>query len=57
MRRTDVLQGIRPMKFEEILERTRSRESSREAAGLVLGVLADYRPDGTCEDKAGQNAG
>ena len=57
MRRTGVLQGIRPMKFEEILERTRSRKSSQEAAGLVPGVLADYRPDGTCEDKAGQKAG
>ncbi len=38
MRRTDVLQGIRLMKFEEIFERTRSRELRQEAAGLVLGV-------------------
>ena len=38
MRRTDVLQGIRLMKFEEIFERTRSRELSQEEAGLVLGV-------------------
>ena len=38
MRRTDVLQGIRLMKFEEILDRTRSRELSQEEAGLVLGV-------------------
>jgi len=38
MRRTDVLQGIRLMKFEEILERTRSRDLSQEEAGLVLGV-------------------
>ena len=29
MRRTDVLQGIRLMKFEEIFERTRSRELSQ----------------------------
>ncbi len=38
MRRTDVLQGIRLMKFEEILDRTRSGELSQDEAGLVLGV-------------------
>ena len=38
MRRTEVLQGIRLMKFEEILERTRSRELSQEEEASVLGV-------------------
>ncbi len=38
MRRTEVLQGIRLMKFEEILKRTRSRELNQEEAASVLGV-------------------
>jgi len=38
MRRTDVLQGIRLMKFEEILGRTRSRELSQGEAASVLGM-------------------
>ena len=38
MRRTEVLQGIRLMKFEEIWERTRSRELSQLEAASVLGV-------------------
>ncbi len=38
MRRTEVLQGIRLMKFEEILDRTRSRELSQEEAASVLGM-------------------
>ncbi len=38
MRRTEVLQGIRLMKFEEILDRTRSRELSQGEAASVLGV-------------------
>ncbi len=37
MRRTEVLQGIRLMKFEEILDRTRSRELSQGEAASVLG--------------------
>ena len=36
MRRTEVLQGIRQMKFEEVYERTaRSRLSQAEAASLL----------------------
>lgn len=38
MRRTEVLQGIRLMKFEEILARTQSRELSQFEAASVLGV-------------------
>ncbi len=38
MRRTEVLQGIRLMKFEEILDRTRSRELSQGEAASVLGI-------------------
>ena len=38
MRRTELLQGIRLMKFEQILERTRSRELSQGEAASVLGV-------------------
>ena len=38
MRRTEVLQGIRLMRFEEILDRTRSRELSQGEAASVLGV-------------------
>ena len=38
MRRTEVLQGIRLMKFEEILERTRFRELSQGEAASVPGV-------------------
>ncbi len=38
MRRTEVLQGIRLMRFEGILDRTRSRELSQGEAASVLGV-------------------
>ncbi len=38
MRRTELLQGIRLMKFEEILDRTRSQELSQGEAAPVLGV-------------------
>ena len=38
MRRTEVLQGIRLMKFTEILDRTRSRTLSQLEAASVLGV-------------------
>ncbi len=38
MRRTDVLQGIRQMKFEEIYERSRRRELSQLEAASILGV-------------------
>lgn len=38
MRRTEVLQGIRRMKFEDILDRTQSRELSQSEAASVLGV-------------------
>jgi len=38
MRRTEVLQGIRLMKFEEIYDRTRARELSQSEAASVLGV-------------------
>ena len=38
MRRTEVLQWIRLMKFEEISERTRFRELSQGEAASVLGV-------------------
>ena len=38
MRRTEVLQGIRLMKFTEILDRTRSRTLSQSEAASVLGV-------------------
>ena len=38
MRRKEVSQGIRLMKFEEILNRTRSREPSQGETASVLGV-------------------
>ena len=38
MRRTEVLQGIRLMKFTELLDRTRSRDLSQLEAVSVLGV-------------------
>ncbi len=38
MRRTEVLQGIRLMKFEEICERARLRKLSQSEAASVLGV-------------------
>jgi len=38
MRRTEVLQGIRQMKFEEVYERSRRRQLSQSEAALVLGV-------------------
>lgn len=38
MRRTEVLQGIRQMKFEEIYYRARRRELSQAEAAAVLGV-------------------
>ena len=38
MRRTDVLQGIRLMKFEEILGRTKRRQVSQEEAASMLGM-------------------
>ena len=39
MRRAEMLQGIRLMKFEEIWERTRSRELSQSETASVPGVL------------------
>ena len=39
MRRTEVLQGIRQMKFEEVYERSRGRRLSQFEAAPVLGVL------------------
>ena len=38
MRRTEVLQGIRQMKFEEVYERSRGRRLSQFEAASVLGV-------------------
>lgn len=38
MRRTEVLQGIRQMKFEEVYERTTRRELSQAEAASILGV-------------------
>ena len=38
MRRMDVLQGIRLMKFEEILGRTKRRQVSQEEAASMLGM-------------------
>ena len=38
MRRTDVLQGIRLMKFEEILGCTKRRQMSQEEAASMLGM-------------------
>ncbi len=38
MRRTEVLQGIRLMKFEEILERTRCRALSQAEAANTQAV-------------------
>lgn len=38
MRRTEVLQGIRQMKFEEVYERARRRDVSHEEAASILGV-------------------
>jgi len=38
MKRTEVLQGIRTMKFEEVYKRTSSRELSQVEAADILGV-------------------
>ena len=38
MRRKEVLQGIRQMKFEEVYERSRGRRLSQFEAASVLGV-------------------
>jgi hypothetical protein len=38
MRRTEVLQGIRQMKFEEIFDRTARRELSQAEAASILGM-------------------
>lgn len=38
MRRTDVLQGIRQMKFEEVYGRARQRQLSQAEAASILGV-------------------
>ena len=38
MRRTEVLQGIRQMKFEEIFDRTTRRELSQAEAASILGM-------------------
>lgn len=38
MKRTEVLQGIRQMKFEEVWERTTRRELSQAEAASILGV-------------------
>ena len=40
MRRTEVLQGLRLMKLEEILDRTRSRDLGQSETASVLGVSA-----------------
>ena len=38
MKQTEVLQGIRRMKFEEVYERSRRRDLSQEEAASILGV-------------------
>ena len=38
MRRTEVLQGLRRMKFETILERWKGRELSQSEAAEILGM-------------------
>ena len=38
MKRTEVLQGLRQMKFEEVYERTRRRALSHAEAASMLGV-------------------
>ena len=38
MRRTELLQGLRMMKFEMVLERCRARELSQVEAAEILGV-------------------
>ena len=38
MRRTEVLQGIRQMKFEEVYQRTSKRSLSQGEAASILGV-------------------
>ena len=38
MRRTEVLQGIRQMKFEEVLGRTKRRQLTQEEAASMLGL-------------------
>lgn len=38
MKRTKVLQGLRQMKFEEVLERTKRRGLTQEEAALMLGM-------------------
>ena len=43
MRRTEVLQGIRQMKFEEVYERSRRGQLSQSEAALVLGMTTSWR--------------
>ncbi len=38
MRRTEVLQGMRQMKFEEVLERTKRHQLTQEEAASMLGL-------------------
>ena len=38
MRRTEVLQAIRQMKFEEVLGRTQRRQLTQEEAASMLGL-------------------
>ena len=38
MKRTEVLQGLRLMKFEEVLERTKRRRLTQEEAASMLGM-------------------
>jgi hypothetical protein len=38
MKRTELLQGIRTVKFEDIYERTAARELSQVGAADILGV-------------------
>ena len=39
MRRTEVLQGIRQMKFEEVYQRTSKRSLSQGEAASILGSV------------------
>jgi hypothetical protein len=45
MKRTELLQGIRTMKFEDIYERTAARELSQvEAADICTFLLSNFPP-------------
>jgi hypothetical protein len=58
MGRAEVLQGVRQMRFEALLDRRERGELNQEEAGEMLAIfhgphhLAEYGPDGSPRDDA-----